>query len=143
MKLLVGVDESKYSAKAAEFSIKLAKGLGANITLIHIVGIYPYFAIPQYLLKEDDKGLKAIREKVKGWFNKIDSSAKRQNVKINHEVLMRSTTVVESIVEYAKRKKVNLIVMGTMGRKGLRKLAVGSVAQGVSQRAHYSVLIVK
>ena len=94
-------------------------------------------------MKEDDKGLKAIREKVKGWFNNIDRSAKKQNVKINHEVLMRSTTVVESIVEYVKRKKVNLIVRGTMGRKGVRKLVVGSVAQGVSQRAHCSVLIVK
>ena len=143
MKLLVPVDESKHSAKAAEFSIKLAKGLGANITLIHVLEIYPYYAIPPYLMTEDHEGLKEIRGKVNDWFKKIDGSAKKQKVKVNHEVLLRSTTVVESIVQYAKRKKVDLIVIGTMGRSGFRKLVVGSVAQGVSQRAHCSALIVR
>ena len=143
MNILVPIDTSDYSLKAAKFAVKLAKGIGANMTLIHVVEIHPYFSVPEYLMAEDDRALKKISKSVEGWFARIEKIAKKQDVEIRHEILLHSTSVVESIVLYAKRRKIDLIIMGTKGTSGFKRLLVGSVAQGVSQHAHCSVLIVR
>ncbi len=141
--ILVPIDASNYSIKAAKFAVQLAKGLNAGITLIHVVEIHPYFSVPHYLITEDERALKRIRKSIESWFTKIERITKKEKVKTKHEILLQSTSVVESIVQYAKRKNVGLIVMGTKGRTGFRGLLVGSVAQGVSHHAHCSVVIVR
>lgn len=141
--ILVPIDTSKYSFKAAKFAVRLAKGIDANIILIHVVEIHPYFSVPEYLMVPNDKALRKISKDVERWFARIENIAEKQNVNVKHEILLHSTSVIESIVAYAKRKKVNLIVMGTKGIGGFRRLLVGSVAQGVSQHAPCSVLIVR
>ena len=52
-------------------------------------------------------------------------------------------TIVKEIVNFAKSKKFDLIVMGSHGRTGLNKLILGSVANGVAQQAKCSVMVVK
>lgn len=141
--ILVPVDDSKYSFKAAQFAIGLAKGLRAKILLIHVVEIYPYFAVPEYLMQEDDPGLKRIRKRVESIFKKIEGIAKKQKVPIQTDILLRSRSPAESIITYAKRKRVDLIVMGTKGSTGFKKILIGSVAQKVSEHAHCSVLIAR
>ncbi|MEM2760254.1 MAG: universal stress protein [Nitrososphaerales archaeon] len=118
--ILVPVDSSKHSLKAAKLAIRLAKGLGAKITLIHVVEIHPYFSVPEYLIAKDEMALMKIRELVEGWLAKIERTANKENVNVRHEILIHSTSVVESIVTYSKRKQIDLIVMGTRGTSGLR-----------------------
>jgi nucleotide-binding universal stress UspA family protein len=141
--ILVPVDMSRYSLKAARTAIQLAAALHARITIIHVVEIHPHFAVPEYLMSKDDRVLKEIRRDVERWLTKIEKMAKSQNVTMKYEILLRSTSVVESIVQYAKRKKMNIIVIGTRGRTGFERLLLGSVAHGVSQHAPCSVMIVR
>jgi nucleotide-binding universal stress UspA family protein len=141
--ILVPINASDYSFKAAKLAINLAKGLGARIILIHVVEIHPYFTIPEYLMAQDDRSLKRVKKRINDWFARIERIAKKEKVTINHETLLQSTSVVESIVVYARRRKVELIVMGTKGASGFKRLLLGSVAQGVSQHAPCSVLIVR
>ena len=54
-----------------------------------------------------------------------------------------SCFVAESIIEYATRKNIDLIVIGTRGRTGLKRFFMGSIANGVVQHAHCSVLLVR
>ena len=56
---------------------------------------------------------------------------------------MKSTSVVRDITTYAKSRKIDLIVMGSHGRTGVDKLILGSVANGVTQKASCPVLIIK
>ena len=54
-----------------------------------------------------------------------------------------SESIIESIIDYATRKNIDLIVIGTRGRTGLKRFFMGSVANGVIQHAHCSVLVVR
>ena len=62
---------------------------------------------------------------------------------VKHEVLLRSKSVIESIVSYADKNKVDLIVIGTKGLTGFKKLLLGSVARGVIDHGHCPVLLVR
>jgi len=52
-------------------------------------------------------------------------------------------SVIESILDYATSKEIDLIVVGTKGRTGLKRLLMGSIANGIVQHAQCPVLLVK
>ena len=65
------------------------------------------------------------------------------NILLQTEVVVTATSIVSAIVEYAKNKNVNLIVIGTRGRSKFKKLLLGSVASGVIAEATCPVMVVK
>ena len=65
------------------------------------------------------------------------------NIQLQPEVVVTATSIVSAIVEYAKNKDVDLIVIGTRGRSGFKKLFLGSVASGVVTNAACPVMVVK
>jgi len=68
--------------------------------------------------------------------------AEKNNVSIKSQIIS-SKSVVNDIVNYAKSRKYDLIVIGSHGRTGFDKFLLGSIANGVSQKARCPVLIVK
>jgi nucleotide-binding universal stress UspA family protein len=56
---------------------------------------------------------------------------------------MDVNSVIGSIIDYATNENVDLIVIGTKGRTGLKRYFLGSVANGVVQHAHCPVLLVR
>ena len=52
-------------------------------------------------------------------------------------------SVIGSIIDYATTKNIDLVVIGTRGRTGLKRFLMGSVANGVVQHTHCSVLLVR
>jgi nucleotide-binding universal stress UspA family protein len=65
-------------------------------------------------------------------------------VKIRTEVIIASTArIAAEIVDYGQQQNVDLIVVGTKGRSGFKRLLLGSVASGVVTYAHCPVLVVK
>lgn len=143
-KILVPMDASKYSVAAANYAIDLAKACDASVILIHVVETHPYYSLPYYLTSGADRALeKDIEKVVEDWLAKTEEVAKKQNVNIKHEILFRSKSIVGSIVSYAERNKVDLIIMGTKGFSGFKRLLVGSVARGVTDHAPCPVLLVR
>lgn len=59
------------------------------------------------------------------------------------EIFRDVKSVIGSILDYANSRDIDLIVIGTKGRTGLQKLLMGSVANGVVQHTHCSVLLVR
>jgi nucleotide-binding universal stress UspA family protein len=59
------------------------------------------------------------------------------------EIFIDVKSIIQSIVEYASRTDIDLIVVGTNGRSGLKKFLMGSVANGIVERAHCPVLVVR
>ncbi|MBV9178899.1 MAG: universal stress protein [Nitrososphaeraceae archaeon] len=76
-------------------------------------------------------------------FIKIKEKCKENNVKVNTEVSSKAKSIVAQIVDYAESNNVDLIVVGTRGRTGFKKLLLGSVASGVVTYAHCPVMVVK
>lgn len=141
-KILVPIDGSECSLRAAKYAIKLAKAESAELFCIHTIGSLPYDytdyppAIDQYL--------KDQKEKAQSWFEKVRNLAKNESFpKLMTETFPYVTSVIGSIIDYAANKDIDLIVIGTTGKTGLKRFLMGSVANAVVQHAHCPVLLVR
>ena len=141
-KILLPIDGSDESLKAAKYAVTIAKEEKARILCIHAIGTPVY--ISEYanplLLPSYYEQAKKLAE---GWFKSVAEIAEKGGVDIETHILIEVASVVDSIVKYASDKNVDLIVMGTRGRTGLKRFLMGSIANGVVQYAHCPVLVVR
>jgi nucleotide-binding universal stress UspA family protein len=79
----------------------------------------------------------------KKWFDEIEKLAKRNNVKIQTEIVEGTMSAQGTIVKYAEEHNVDVIVVGTRGMSGFAKQLLGSTALGVVTYAHCTVIVVK
>ena len=87
-----------------------------------------------------DLSKQEVQEK---WFNKILKNAKKSNVNILTDIIVATKSVSSKIVDYADKSNVDLIIVGTRGRSGLKRMLLGSVASEVVKHAGCPVLIIK
>lgn len=141
-RILIPIDGSKYSLKAAKYAVRIAKDGNAKLFCINcIVGI-PYGYINP--ASSTDQYYEDIKDKVESWFDEVRLIAKVEGVtEITTETFMDPHSVINSILDYAVSREIDLIVIGTRGRTGLKRFLMGSVANGVLQHAHCSVLLVR
>jgi nucleotide-binding universal stress UspA family protein len=137
--ILVPIDFSPKSEHAAAAACALAAKTGATVHLIHA-----------YVIPVESVGLAlTVSQQYVGQFVK-DSKAQLQELvaklcpnAVLGPLLVESGDPREVIVEKAKELNVELIVMGTHGRRGLSRALMGSVAETVTRTAHCSVLVVR
>jgi nucleotide-binding universal stress UspA family protein len=79
----------------------------------------------------------------KTWFEEFIHAAKRDNVELKTELISSHRPVDYVILEYADEKNIDLIVVGTRGRSGFKRLLLGSVASLVVSYAHCPAMVVK
>ncbi|HET7285755.1 MAG TPA: universal stress protein [Nitrososphaeraceae archaeon] len=156
-KILVLVDGSQPSINAADRAIALAKKEKDNPQLLialHVVfSRVGYAYSPEGAFGMDGlttpNAMKEILENAKKeaqqWFDSIKEKINidNNNIQLQPDVVVTATSIVSAIVEYAKNKDVDLIVIGTRGRSGFKKLLLGSVASGVVTNAACPVMVVK
>jgi nucleotide-binding universal stress UspA family protein len=142
-KILVALDGSEASMDAASYAISMAKKDDAQLiglTVSHLP-LYSYgLAVPPDNLKQAKE--KEMVESKK-WFDRFVQSAEEHHVRLRTELIDSQLSVEASIVEYAESENIDLIVLGTRGRSGFKKLLLGSVASGVVNYATCPVLVVK
>jgi len=142
-KVLVAVDGSKPSLNASIYAIDFAKKNEAELIVLCIVSPVTYSQF-EYAnvgrLREIEKDEK---DKAEHDIDKVKQKATENNVKVKTEVLIKYTSAVKEIVEYAEINNIDLIVLGSRGRTGFKKLLLGSVANGVVTYSRCPVLVVK
>ena len=74
---------------------------------------------------------------------KVKKKAMEKDVTVKTDVLIKYTSVTKEIIEYAERMNIDVIVIGSRGKTGFKKLLLGSVASGVVTYSHCPVLVVK
>lgn len=133
--ILLTTDGSKYSQSAAGRAIELAKSYGSELNAIYVVDVTEEFfaQAPQAV----DESL----SKARGMIDRIKESAVSEGIKA--EGLVREGEAYKVIVDLAKDRKVDAIIMGSHGRTGLRRLLMGSVTEKVIGYAPCPVLVVK
>jgi nucleotide-binding universal stress UspA family protein len=87
--------------------------------------------------------IKEATELAELWYINAGNMASEQGVKFTAETILDVASAADSIVNYAENKKVDLIVIGTKGRTGLKRLILGSVASGVVTHASCPVLVLR
>ena len=139
--ILVPYDGSKHSYHAFKVALDIAKRYNSKITGITCIDVIYrgswYYDSDYYNIKIEKQ-----KDKVRKSFAPLEKSAKKQETPFNIKIF-QTRSIVEKIVTFAKTKKIDLIVMGAHGKTGLDKLLLGSVANGVTQRARCPVLIIK
>ena len=137
---MIPYDKSEPAYRAFEYALDLAKKYNSSISIVSCVSIQiptdPYYGAAYIettkLLKEDAS--KSIL--------KLESILKESKIPFKSEVL-EVTSITDSLAAYAESHNVDLIVIGSRGLGGFKKLLLGSVASGVSQHAKCPVLIIK
>ena len=138
--ILVPYDGSEPANRAFEFALELAKFYNANITIIACVSIHthvdPVFAAAEL------ETLKLQKEEALKVISQLEPKLKQLNISYKTEVL-EAISITEVLVSYAESHKADIIIMGSRGLGGFKKLLLGSVASGVSQHSKCPVLIIK
>ena len=138
--IMIPYDKSESAVRAFEYAIDLAGKYNSSISIVTCVSIQvptdPYFGTAYIettrLLKED--AIKSTQS--------LESRLKELKIQYKIDVL-EVISITDSLVSYAESHNVDLIVMGSRGLGGFKKLLLGSVASGVSQHSKCPVLIVK
>jgi nucleotide-binding universal stress UspA family protein len=149
-KIMVAIDGSKESMHAANCAIGVAKRYNATLVVLTIMPQelrydYEIDRVDPEIPMTPVRGIVEIsRMEIEDkWFTVIKKNALVSNVRIETEVVMEGKSIVSDIIEYSENQGIDLIVIGTKGKTGLRRLLLGSVSQGVLAYAHCPVLLVR
>jgi nucleotide-binding universal stress UspA family protein len=142
-RILVAIDGSDVSMKAADTAITLAKKNTAKLLVISAID--PAFGGP-YMTDFGDYNKyakKRAKEEAEKWFEEIRQNGRENKVEVETEIIDPKPSIAGSIVNYADHKKIDLIVVGSTGRTGFKRLLLGSVARDVVTYATCPVLVIK
>ena len=139
--ILVPFDLSTQSTRAFKVALDIAKNYNSKITLLTCLE-GDAWQHKFYDSRADAELLKKQKKVTEKYVEKLESLADKNKVTVKSQII-KSKSVVNDIVTFAKSRKHDLIVIGSHGRTGFDKVLLGSVANGVSQKTSCPILIVK
>jgi universal stress protein A len=138
--VLVPLDFSTYAEQALDYAIALAQKLQARVTLLHVIqplaivnvegGLWPTSTFLQDLEA-------AVTRDMEGYLARVTAAGLEGEMVVVHGVPF------QEILDTAKARQVDLIIMGTHGRTGLTHVFLGSVAEKVVRLAPCPVLVAR
>lgn len=138
-KILVATDGSEYTKNAVEYGVGLAKSTGAKLYAIYVVDTAAFASIPmdaawesmyELLRQEGDEATKYVAGK-----------AEAEGLEV--ERITIEGHPADEIIKYAEKNAVSIIIMGTLGKSGLDRFLLGSVAEKVVRNSKIPVLVVR
>ncbi|ALH96023.1 universal stress protein [Acinetobacter equi] len=141
--ILVPVDESPISYAAVENALALANELQATVTVMSVIAVDPFIgvdfykvapAVTDYFMKAEEAARLRLKE--------IEDLFIRDNIPVNTKII-HGVSPADGIISIADEVSADLIIMGSHGRTGFKKMMLGSVAQTVLTQSPIPVLIIK
>ena len=139
-KILVPLDGSELAEKALVEAEQLARMLGLEIILFEVVPFMPIYGSPELVtpLIVDEKQ----KESVEAYLAKVAGGLKQKGFNVSSMVKTGQQVALE-IIDFAKEKGVDLIIMCTHGRSGITRWVLGSVTLKVLTRAETPILLIR
>ena len=134
--ILCPVDFDDNSLVALDEAVKLANHFLSKVLLLHVlplvitIGEIP---LPRVMYEDQTKAARA----------KLEDVAKAKLTGLDHQALLYVGDIISSILEAQKTHQPDLVVIATHGRKGLTRLVLGSVAEGIVRKATCPVLTIR
>ncbi|HII92990.1 MAG TPA: universal stress protein [Methanosarcina sp.] len=143
--ILIATDGSKCSQHAVLHGMELAKLMGAKVYALYVLDKNAYapptLETPIYLGSKWDVMEETLRQEGDNAIQYANNVAQSKGIDFEGVVIEGNPANV--ILEFAEQKKVNMIVMGTLGKGGLERFLLGSVTDKVVRHSKRSVLVVK
>lgn len=142
-KILAPIDFSEISMEAMRGAMELAKDVGAEVHLAHVVTPHNHY-IPLPLATNAEQSRELVREAA------MMEQAEEELRRIKKDEFGDSAKVitlaavghpVQKLIDYAKENEIDLIVLATHGRSGAEHLLSGSVTEKIARTAPCSVLV--
>lgn len=138
-KILIATDGSEYTKKAVDYGVDLSKHTGAKLHAIYVVDTAAFASIPmdaawesmyELLRQEGNEATKYVAEK-----------AEAEGLEI--ERLTVEGHPADELIKYAESNSIDMIILGTIGKSGLDRFLLGSVAEKVVRNSKIPVLVVR
>ena len=146
-RIVAATDGSEDAQRATRVAIDLAKREGAELLIVSAVawatGVNGSSADVVGGVRALTEYHDYARTEAKEVLRKATALAKASGVEAEGVLLDRATSAVQMITEFAKKEGADLIVVGTRGLSGFKKLLPGSVSSGIATHAPCSVLVVR
>ncbi len=145
--ILVAIDGSEYSAKAAKHAALLARMSGARLVLFHVA---PHLHVPPYTEGLDISGFQENNEEARSardvWARRLLASTRKElgfpDLAVE-ELFVVSDAPYKAILENAQSCECDLIVMAPHGHHGIAGVLLGSETQTVLTHSKLPVLVVR
>jgi nucleotide-binding universal stress UspA family protein len=137
-KILVAIDGSDPSMDAADYAISISKEYNSELYVLYVIRA----DVDLFGVHQNSEYTATMKNEGERYLDKVKFNAVENNIQIKTEIIA-SINVEGGIVDYAQQKNIDLIVIGTRGSSGFKKLLVGSVAANTISYAHCPVMVVK
>ena len=134
-KILVATDGSRYSGLATDKAIDFAKSYGGSLTAVSVVDV------PSEFYAEAPGAVDKLIANAKGFVAAVSKKAEANGIAAS--TFVGEGEAFEIIRRLAQKEKIDVIIMGSHGRTGLKRLLMGSVTEKVIGHAPCPVLVVK
>jgi len=149
-RILTAIDGSHSSMEAAKYALAMAKKYDAELFALTIINTQPWFhsstlygwASPETMEKVHENDIRHAQT----WLDQVKETAENDGVRSQTKILLvpyTETSTAGAIINYAEENHIDLIVIGTRGHSGLKKMLLGSVALAVLTYSHCPVLVIK
>lgn len=140
-KILCATDGSHSAQKAVDYAIELAKLSDAELTFIHVV--MPDGENISHTYFWDSNVLKAADEQIQMELHDAMEKAHQRELSPVYCTTVHGHNIAKAIIEYAESNDHDHVVTGSVGRTGVAKVLLGSIAEQVIHKAHCPVTVVR
>jgi nucleotide-binding universal stress UspA family protein len=140
--ILVPIDGSEPSHNGLRHAINIARETQATLHLVHVIDSFPL------MFELSSQGsFESMNQSLRHWAEGMLETGRRQAAEqgVKAEVILRELTsgrVADVIIDVAREASCDLIVLGTHGRRGIRRMMLGSDAEAVARTSTVPVLLV-
>jgi nucleotide-binding universal stress UspA family protein len=142
---MAAIDGSEPSIDAVDYAVNMATKQGGCELIVMTVVRMPVSSYGLMTPESEVRHGKDRKEIIEArqLLDKVREQAANHGIVFKTEIVDTQLSVEAAIIEYAEEQQVDLIVIGTKGKSGLKKLLLGSVASAVVTYAGCPVLVVK
>jgi nucleotide-binding universal stress UspA family protein len=117
---MVAIDGSEHSLKAAQYALEIAKSFSAPLYAVTVAYVSESYHLKQEDVLNQSREMRDSMEDAKTWFEKFNQESKEDNIQLKTKLINSHRLVDYVILEYAEENNIDLIVVETRGRSGLR-----------------------
>jgi len=144
-RILVATDGSPLSKKAVTSAIDLAAALGAELIALKVIPRYPQSYFEGSIPLSADEVAKVEQhwsEDARAVVDAVKTQGEKKGVTVK-PILSKADVVSDALIAAAKKHEADLIVMASHGRKGIKRMLLGSETQQVLTHSHIPVLVLR